>query len=59
MLCHRSVIKLREGLNLGPSVRSHSKADVGEFRRSLRVKSDGIEGRFVFCAPRAVRSSIE
>ncbi|CAL2235980.1 unnamed protein product [Prunus armeniaca] len=37
MLSCRSVIQLMEGLNLGPSVRVHSEADVGEVRRSLRV----------------------
>ncbi|CAL8107260.1 unnamed protein product [Prunus armeniaca] len=37
MLSCRSVIQLMEGLDLGPSVRVHSEADIGEVRRSLRV----------------------
>ncbi|CAL9024700.1 unnamed protein product, partial [Prunus brigantina] len=40
-----------EELNPGPSVRIHLEADVRGIRRSLQMRSDGTEGRFVFCAP--------
>ncbi|CAL8175078.1 unnamed protein product [Prunus armeniaca] len=53
----RLVIQLMEGLNLGPSVRSHLEIDVGKVKRSLQARSDGTEGRFVFRAPSVVMSS--